>query len=98
MPASTMSYIAWTTLAIGIAMLSAAKWAVIRMTQEINRRREPREWISLAWWPTYKDRLVMRTYHSVLPQGRWNVAYVSCISSGVALLVLSVIFASHSQI
>jgi hypothetical protein len=93
-----MSYLAWITLALGIAMLLFAKWAVIRMTQEINRRREPREWISLAWWPNYKDRQVMKVYRSTLPQGTWNVAYVSSISGGIALLVLAVLLASHSQI
>jgi hypothetical protein len=93
-----MSYLVWTTLALGIAMLLFAKWAVIRMTQEINRRREPREWISLAWWPNYQDRRVMKEYRSTLPQGNWSIAYLSSISGGIALLVLAVLIASRTQI
>jgi hypothetical protein len=93
-----MNSLVLITLALGITMLLAAKWTVIRMTQEINRRREPSEWISLAWWPTYKDRQVMKTYHSALPQGRLNVVYLSCISGGIVVLLLAVLLASHSQI
>ena len=93
-----MNILAWATLAVGIAMLFAAKWSVIRMTQEINRRREARQWFSLAWWPNYRGRQVMRIYRSTLPDGRWNVAYISCISGGLILLLLAVFLASHSQI
>ena len=93
-----MSIVAWSTLAIGVLLLVTAKFSVIRMVQEINRRRDPQEWITLAWWPNYKDRRVMKTYHSVFPQGRLNILYGSRIASGVALLLLAVIFASHSQI
>ena len=93
-----MNSIAWITLAFGIVLLLAAKWSVVRMTQEINRRREPSEWISLAWWPTYKDRQVMKTYHSSLPQGRLNVIYISCTASGIIVLLLAVLIASRTQI
>ncbi|WP_281175974.1 hypothetical protein [Edaphobacter aggregans] len=44
-----MSAVTWITLTTGLAMLVVAKLSVVRMAQEINRRREPREWISLAW-------------------------------------------------
>ena len=88
---------AWTMLALGIAILIVAKLSVVRMVQEINRRREPREWISLAWWPNYKDRQVMRTYHAVLPQGRLNIVYVGCITSGLFVLLLGVLMAAHAQ-
>jgi hypothetical protein len=93
-----MNSIVWITLAFGIVMLLVAKWSVVRMTQEINRRREPSEWISLAWWPTYKDRQVMKTYHSALPQGRLNVIYISCTAGGIIVLLLAVLIASHTQI
>lgn len=93
-----MSIITWSTLAVGIILLITAKFSVIRMSQEINHGRNPQEWITLAWWPNYKDRRVMKIYHSLFPQGRLNILYVSCIASGVCLLLLAVIFASHSQI
>ena len=93
-----MNSLVLITLALGITMLLAAKWTVVRMTQEINRRREPSEWISLAWWPTYKDRQVMKTYHSSLPQGRLNVIYISCTASGIIVLLLAVLIASRTQI
>ena len=93
-----MSAVVWITLITGLAMLVVAKLSVVRMVQEINRRREPREWISLAWWPNYKDRQVMKIYHSVLPQGRLNVVYISCMAGGMVVLLLAVIFASHAPI
>jgi hypothetical protein len=93
-----MNVLVWITLAAGLAMLVIAKLSVVRMVQEINRRREPREWISLAWWPNYKDRQVTKIYHSVLPHGRLSVVYISCMAGGIAVVLLAVIFASHAQI
>ena len=93
-----MNAVVWITLATGLLMMTVAKLSVVRMVQEINRRREPRNWVSLAWWPNYRDRQVMKTYHSILPQGRLNIIYISCMAGGMVVLLLALIFASHATI
>ncbi len=95
-----MSGMAWTmNIAVAIALLAlvVAKWSVYKMAQQFNSRVGPSDRISLKWWPNYKDRRVMRTYHRVFPQGRLNVVYISCTGSAILIVMLAVLLSSRFQ-
>jgi len=90
-----MSYFAWSILALGLALWVIAWLSQLRMVQEINRRREPRDWIPM-WRITTTG--VLRIYRSVVPQGRLRVVYISCVVGGIILFILAAVIASHSEI
>jgi hypothetical protein len=95
-----MSGLAWTmncAVAIALAALVIAKWSVYKMAQHVNSMVGPGDRISLKWWPNYKDRRVMKTYHRVFPDGRLNVVYISCIGSALIVVLLAVVLASRLQ-
>jgi hypothetical protein len=81
---------------ICLVALIVSKWSVIKMAQQINQRSQPGPRVSLKWWPNYKDRRVMRLYHSVCPQGRWHFVYVGSVASAVLLVLVAVIIGSHA--
>jgi hypothetical protein len=92
--------VAWTmnaALAIAVVALVISKWSVFMMARQINQRVDPVSRISLKWWPNYKDRRVIKVYRSVLPQGRLNIVYASCIGSAGIILFLAVFLASRTQ-
>jgi hypothetical protein len=95
---NSLALIPIASLVIGLAVLVIAKWSVVMMVRQINRKVESSECISLMWWPTYKDRRVLKLYHSVLPQGHLNILYISCLGGGLAVLFLAVFLASRVQL
>ncbi len=93
---NTLTWILDLALAVTVAALIMAKWAVFKMAQEINRSVEPRERVSLRWWPNYKDRRVMHMYHAVLPQGRWHFVYFGSLGSALVIFLFALVLASHT--
>ncbi|MGC2621333.1 MAG: hypothetical protein WA414_19975 [Acidobacteriaceae bacterium] len=93
---NTLTWILNLSLAVALAALIAAKWSVFRMAKEINRSVEPRNRVSLSWWPNYKDRRVMHMYHAVLPHGRWYTVYIGSLTGAALVFLFALILASRT--
>jgi hypothetical protein len=93
---SSPTWFSVLALVVIAAALIAAKWSVAAMVRCINRSAAPEERISLKWWPNYKDRRILRLYHSMYPQGRWHFVYAGSLGGAFVVFLIAMILAAHT--
>jgi hypothetical protein len=92
----------YCALAIAFVFAIVAKWSVVRMMREINRLALPggerlfREGVSLWWWPTYKDRRVLKVYRSLQPYSGLRFVYPGSLLIAFLSILAAVLFAAHA--
>ena len=91
----------YCALAAAFGFGIVAKWSVVRMVREINRLALPggerlfREGVSLWWWPTYKDRRVLKVYRSLQPYSGLRFVYPGSLLMAFLSVLAAVLFAAH---
>ena len=92
----------YCAIAIAFVFAIVAKWSVVRMVREINRLTLPggerlfREGVTLWWWPTYKDRRVLKVYRSLQPYSGLRFVYPGSLLMAFLSILAAVLFAAHA--